>query len=287
LHPGGRGCYLNPSQIEETGFEPRFYKERAFIATVALVKTAPIESGRKPFVVDSHHKVLTAWADFRRTLPKAPRLLTLDHHTDTSRPFRRWIAKTHEGKVSDLQFDKAQKPLLSTIRYEDPESIQVAISKLNNDEHIVAGIASDIIASAHVIAHNAATTGPKTYEDHRITCYAVPEVQSGGGRPRTDYDCVLESTFLRKALDAVDQILSEAQEPLLTRQPYILDIDLDYFNTFKSIEPQDVSAFKALVRGAGLITIATEPDYVEGCAMDKGLTSIYLLKKLQALLVTD
>jgi len=44
--------------------------------------------------------------------------------------------------------------------------------------------------------------------------------------------------------------------------PYVLDIDLDYFRTIKSLTPDDPSAFHDLIRRAVAITIATEPDYV-------------------------
>ncbi len=61
---------------------------------------------------------------------------------------------------------------------------------------------------------------------------------------------------------------------------FILDIDLDYFNSFKSIDPDNVSTFKKIAQQAGLVTIATEPGYVKSCAIDEGLNSEYLLEKL-------
>ncbi|MCM1430722.1 MAG: hypothetical protein NC124_19915 [Clostridium sp.] len=44
---------------------------------------------------------------------------------------------------------------------------------------------------------------------------------------------------------------------------YILDIDLDYFHTMKSIDPSTKKIFSQLVKSAKAITIAKEPVCVE------------------------
>lgn len=238
----------------------------------------------KIHIVDSHNKVLSAWADYRKILTHPPRLITLDHHTDTSRPFRRFIANNYGKSLSESQFNSIQKSLLGSIQYAEPLTVVNAIEKLNNDEHIVAAINSNIISSAFVIAHNAMNTEMTTYLDHKIICHMVNETFTVNGLTKPDYNIVLESSFLEQALKAFDDILTKAKEPHLLSEPYILDIDLDYFNTFKSIEPKDSSRFKELANNAGLVTIATEPEYVKNCAMDSGLTSKYLLNKLEGLL---
>jgi len=44
---------------------------------------------------------------------------------------------------------------------------------------------------------------------------------------------------------------------------YILDIDLDYFHTLRSIQLADTSTFYNLINNAGLITIAKESLWVD------------------------
>jgi hypothetical protein len=219
-----------------------------------------------PTIVDSHHKVLLAWAEYRSKLSDAPRLITLDHHTDTSPPFRRFIKKLHFLKSSDEGFNDLQSSLLENINFNDSESVRSAIDKLNNDEHVVAAIKTNIISSAFVLAHNAANTNFDIYKEHRISCRTV-----------TDHDSVLESSVLDEALIQFNMILDQNNEQRVFDGPYVLDVDLDYFNTYKSVDPEDSKTFQKLIENAGLITIATEPEYVTGCALDKGLTSDFLL----------
>lgn len=216
-------------------------------------------------VVDSHHKVLLSWAEYRSGLSTAPRLITLDHHTDTSPPFRNFIKKNHASS----DFSSVQSECLKRIDFMNLKSVSEAIEKLNNDEHIVAAIKTDIISSAFVLAHNAANTNLEVYKEHKIACRTV-----------LDHDTTLESSLLDETFLEFNKILKENSEDSLFTSPYILDIDLDYFNTFKSIDPDDAKTFKTLIKNAGLITVATEPEYVEGCALDKGLTSDFLLNTL-------
>ncbi len=236
-------------------------------------------------VVDSHHKVLLAWAEFRKTLSSPPRLITLDHHTDTSPPFRHFIRKIFKEEdvpfdIKSEEFKVAQNQYLKSINFMNKETVIEAVKKLNNDEHIVAAIKTDIISSALVIAHNAANTDLEVYKEHKIICRTVNEVLSEKGKLRPDYDSVLESFLIDRSLSSFDKTLREANEELLlSEEPFILDIDLDYFNTFKSIQPKDSTSFKELVRKAKLVTVATEPEYVEKCAVDSGLDSKYLLDR--------
>lgn len=232
------------------------------------------------FVVESHQEVLRYWADFRKAFESPPRLLTLDHHTDTSKPFRRLFQKQMKSD-SSYNFDFFQKENLDKINYLDPQTVNDAMVDLNNDEHIVAAIKSEIISSALVLAHNAAKTSLETYLEHKIICRTVNEVVTSYGKVVPQYDTVLESSLLEKSIFEFNEIFNLNFEPLLFDKPFILDIDLDYFNTFRSIEPKDASYFKFLASKAGIITVARESKYVESCAIDIGLTSEHLLTKLK------
>lgn len=235
-------------------------------------------------IVDSHNKVFQHWAELRCNLTKAPRLITLDHHTDTSKPFRRKIRQmfTAENLVMSANlFEDRQQSFLQAVDFNQMSSVLEAQKNLNNDEHIVAAIKTDIISSACVIAHNAQDTDLATYQQHKIACVSVPDQTQDKtlSKAKPDYDVVLESDFLESCIHKFNLVLQEAQESLLLDSPYIFDIDLDYLNTLKSVDPNCDQYLKKLLSGASLITIATEPEYVRACAVDEGLTSEWLLEK--------
>lgn len=241
---------------------------------------------RPMIIVEHHHEVLPHWAAFRRTQHSAPRLLTLDHHTDTSRPFRRYLrrqARDQNERLSDSMEQALSQQLVAQLDHTDPRSIDMAMDKLGNDEHVVAAIGADIIRSAFVIAHNAADTTEDIYLAHKIICRGVDEYFHTG-RIRPQPNNVLETDFLTKRLQDFDDILRMLDEPLLRDAPFILDIDLDYFNTLRAVRPDAPELIRTLAKEAGLLTVATEPTYVAHCAVEPDLTWTQLLAELKTLL---
>jgi hypothetical protein len=184
-------------------------------------------------------------------------------------------------QMSANLFDDRQQSFLQAVDFTDVKTVLAAQENLNNDEHIVAAIKTDIISSAFVIAHNAQDTDLATYHQHHIACCTVPGDPKGlvVSKTKPDYNIVLESAFLESCIHKFNLVLQAADETLLLDSPYIFDLDLDYFNTLKSVEPECGRYLKKLLAGASLITIATEPEYVKACAVDYGLTSELLLEK--------
>ena len=181
-------------------------------------------------IVENHHEVLLPWAKCRQQASQAPRLITLDHHTDTSAPFRK-----HLRHLSGAQFSEEQKICLDGMSYQDPESLQKSLKSLAHDEHIVTALKKDVVSAAFVIAHNARDTDLLTYQQHQIVCYSAGREPSTTAVSRAECDRVLESTFLEGALAHFERILREAREADLFSRPYILDIDMDVFNTRKPL----------------------------------------------------
>jgi UPF0489 domain len=239
-----------------------------------------LATGGTTVVVRAHHHALLAWSQYRAGLSFAPRLITLDHHTDTSRPFRNRLRADHAAD----DHDRLRAAWLGEIDFRKPDTVVAAIDRLGNDEHIVTAIAADIISSAFVVAHNARDTDLQTYREHKIMCRAINANTQSYDVSREDCDKVIASRFLDEMLTSFSHALADTGEPALQGGPYILDIDLDYFNTFASVATDDAAVLRKLASGAGLITIATEPEHVKACSLDPDLTSEFLQKRLMALL---
>lgn len=236
-------------------------------------------------VVEHHHEVLPAWAELRARLPEAPRLLSLDHHTDTVLPFRRHVRVIAAAEGQQLCEDEEaarSAQLVGEIR--DVASATRALETLANDEHVRAALGADILSAAFVIAHKAMDTDLEVFAAHRIACRAVDETIDASGRACLVYDNVLEDDFLRPRLAAFDRMLEAAGEPPLRARPFVLDVDLDVFNTWAAVRPRSAELFATLAREAALITVATEPSFVRHCARDHGLTAGALLAELTPLL---
>lgn len=230
-------------------------------------------------VVESHHHVLKHWAEYRAQLDRAPRLFTLDHHTDTSAPFRTFL------KMNDTQTTSAlRKQWLAEMDFRKGETVEAVQLKLDHDEHIVAAIQTGVISSAFVIAQNARDTDLPTYREHKIMCAGVDRKSPSTGIVKSDCDVVLEDDFLNARISSFNSLLAVANESSLFEEPYILDIDLDYLNTLNSVLPQKASTLKKIAKNAGLITIAKESRHVRLCAFDENVTSEYLLPRLLELI---
>ncbi len=248
-----------------------------------LFLVMPMNSVSKIFLVNSHHEVLPIWSRFRAGLSQAPHLITLDHHTDTRQPFARHFERMPEAK-GNLEFQaQAREDLLSKFDLRDEGTWAQVQDKLNNDEHVLAALRLDVIGAACIVAHRARDTDLNTFRDYRVVCFSVGRDPSSKQIERSDCDSVIESSFLDQALQHFDSIYALAGVAPVTSQAYILDIDLDYFNTRNSLKPADSARFRELVERAELVTIAREPSYVRHCALDLDLSSEVVLSSLREL----
>jgi hypothetical protein len=230
-------------------------------------------------VVQSHHQVLSIWAEYRRERERAPILITLDHHTDTSLPFRNYLREKFPD--NKRQQDDERQKLLHQISYSDVASVKAAQALLSHDEHIITALGSDILSACFVIAQNAMDTELQVYREHKVCCYSV--ARTGVQATMGECDRVLEADFLRSALQHFNKVRLQNDESELLTQDYILDVDLDYFNTHRGTTPKDPTVYQQLVKNAGLITVAAEPEHVLLCAREAGVNSALLLESLKKL----
>lgn len=262
------------------------------------------------YIAEKHHHVLLPWAKIKKENKNEKLLLfSFDHHTDTIEPFSRYC-KNEKEQMSRL---------VDCIKYDDEASVNDAIEHLRNDEHIKCAIQSGILYKAFIISHSNSFDSPVSIEEQErmnklennykeylkdIICgdYGISPRESRHYRDSDIYmppflpedmyiysgeldDVVLEDDFLEDKINTLKRMCPNIFDKNgLIKYKYILDIDLDYFHTMKSINPKSMDIFSTLVKRATAITIAKEPDCVELVRSDEQVTSEVLLKKLLAVL---
>lgn len=281
-------------------------------------------AGKSVVSFESHHYALLPWSEWRQELDAAPRLLSIDYHTDKHEPFLRWTFKEWTRQTGDrfgMPPDSERAALrskrLSVVSPRDPASVAAAVLDLCHDEHIRTALQTDVLDVAFLISHQ---DQAKLLSDQQLALdrewekqeeilqlmriaekpsaqppftYTLPAnrliiLKDDTSRPdETAYrhwrDRVIDGPFLQGRLDLVGEICRTAGLAPLFARPFILDIDLDAFNTRQAIAPQDLSVFHDLIRRAYAITIAQEPGCVETCQMEgEGLTARWLEEQLMA-----
>lgn len=228
--------------------------------------------GKDVYIVQAHHHVLEGWAEVRLAQGQAgaPALLTLDHHTDTHEPFLRY---RHWATSKGLNHDNTQQKaamlpgLIAAIDWNNAATVEAAIDNLKHDEHVRTAIQAGIVSRAFVV-----NLFDETHADVAGHVYSIcsgcasiacPEPIHDDQCLRARADHVIESIHLNYEIDQLNTMAQAAVVPGVEADPYILDIDLDYFHTEKAIEPDDPATFYRLVQNALAITIATEPACVK------------------------
>lgn len=229
-------------------------------------------SGKEVYVFESHKYAIYPWAKARQESTAPLDLITLDYHTDTRDPF--YMASIVDF-VSQRRDMSIVANYLNTIDYNNISSIDYVIDNLKYDEHITTAIEKDIINNTFVITHSCMSDG--YYRNVYHTYFG-----------EYSKDDVLEDFFLVSKLayfmDKGLEIFIENGH-VKFKNDYILDIDLDYFNTARSIEPICKEIISDLIKNAKIITIAKESSCVKKCKL-KGeiINSDFLLEKILKLI---
>ncbi|CAO3453957.1 hypothetical protein [Azospirillum largimobile] len=266
-------------------------------------------AGKKVYSFEDHATALLPWAELSCVSSTKPYLITLDFHTDTHPAFLNhcfWNVSQDPDKAGP-----ERDRLCKNLNKHDTISINNAISLLKHDEHIDAAIKSDIINHSFTIQRESSSTLSREEEDffemdfmytfqnprpRPPFTYSVPEDRMfvigqtcAIGCPRGPHDdqCIIdhinqaiEDIYLQACLNEMTTMSVTSGLGALTERPYILDIDLDYFQTFRSVNPISSTVFHDLIRGALGITIAKESVCVEMGRKEETLDSSYLLNKV-------
>ncbi|SMB80705.1 UPF0489 domain-containing protein [Desulfonispora thiosulfatigenes DSM 11270] len=243
---------------------------------------AKVVGGKKTYIVENHHEVIISWSEYASNNETAPVLLTFDHHIDTRSAFYRY-----SRKVAGLEWRPVRDQLIANVDINDSNSIEAALKRLCNDEHIDFALQTGIISDA--IVFSLMDVGIcRDFANNKI-CYIDPyctskyNKNSHGDECQIDvYDKVIEGEELFFKLKQINQFIPGFFISDRINKKFILDIDLDCFHTKKAINPVDMSVFNYLVNNAEIITIAKEGYYVDLEKKDNDINENYLLEKLLA-----
>jgi hypothetical protein len=196
-------------------------------------------------VVDDHQYAILFWQQWFQKSGRPAVLVSIDFHPDTDPPFWLYSYQKALAKVPDIEDEKrltekqedVQEKLLGGMDARDTASVTAQMSKMNNDEQIRTAMALGILKDYHMINCMAA---------HRYaqgTHYLVPEAHYGD------------------LSDAMFESCGFSLESLGSKEPLVLDIDLDYFPSpsFDTAGP----VFKTLVRRAAVISTARSRTYFD------------------------
>ena len=199
--------------------------------------------GKRIFLVEDHHHVLLPWAELRRASGRAFSTLTLDHHTDTLPAFSHY-AEVHAAPGVFFPAD-----------YRETSEIRRILSRLRHDEHIDFAIRSGMVDQAYLFTHVnfSISDNPAIHIYHEFPGEDPALLEQYYGQ-------ALETPFLRHLFDLAGMEFPPAG--------FVLDIDLDYFKTLRSVAPEDPGVFYELIRRAQAITISRETDWVRLLNMD-------------------
>lgn len=239
-------------------------------------------AGKSVVSFESHHYAPLPWSEWRQEVGQPMRLLSIDYHTDTNDAFQAYGCyarnPTPFGPRPFWEQDQADR--LALLLAADAASVEAAVRDLRHDEHIDAAIRCGILDTAFILGHGTGGVSDELPTD-RMVLLGDRKLRWGDDAERRFRDEIIEAGFLEERLEQAVEICRAAGTSDPLGVPFILDIDLDAFNTRQAIAPQDPGVFHDLIRRAYAITIAQEPGCVETCQIEgEGLTAPWLEKQL-------
>jgi hypothetical protein len=170
-------------------------------------------------------------------------LLSIDYHPDTNPPF--WLFAYQKAMAIDPDREdelvaKFQNKMLSSINFDQLNSIEMVMGQMRNDEHINTAMELGYLSDYHMI--NCMEKHVYSTGNH----YLVPENQFGS---------LADSMFKNIGLPL----------PRIRSHELILDIDLDYFLRLENfdLDLNQNTIFSDLVKQARVITVARSKTYFD------------------------
>ncbi len=266
-----------------------------------------IINNKNIYIFENHNEAIIPWQKISSKLIQKPALLTLDYHTDTHLGLLNYIFNTlHIQGEYQQQINKSNEIASQSFNILD------IVKKLRNDEQIDFSIRANFISHAYVISQNNSMFTIQSIEEQQwleekskpqnIYNFNIPKpigknyILPNNKIIELDNDIFnilgIYDDRLQKDLVIDDKVLSHKISKIMNincsifgnnynfLNNFILDIDLDYFNTLNSINPEEKNMFYNLIYNAKAITIAKESYFVNDLKEDKMLSINFLLEKL-------
>lgn len=217
-------------------------------------------AGKSIYVVENHHHVLVPWYKEHQQNPQKTLLtLTIDHHTDSLPAFRYEIQQQYP-QYSAEDANIAEKKLALFYGKHFEQQAAQCLNTLRHDEHISFALQNQWIKHAIIISHE--NFSIDVHPNILIRCetpYSEDPMQQ-----LPFYEKSLETDFLEQHLNQLPANL----KAIIDSGNFILDIDLDYFKSCRSISPQNPTLFFHLIKTCHCITISMERTWVRLLNMD-------------------
>lgn len=220
------------------------------------------------YVFENHAAALLAWREISEG--QKLDLLTFDEHTDLHPPLRHWI---YSQGCSDQARTYANKLLEKARNNDDEVSFRHLVDLTSNDEHITTAINLGITNNAYIASHNRYLISDclkNKYGWIYDKIHQLYEYFGGIGWPSNLYGIDIIDRILQflnsNKYNFSDSTIRNLRSGLTDlSSDYILDIDLDFFQTpfFLDMGMREFTLFCDLIKGAKAITIATERNCVD------------------------
>lgn len=241
--------------------------------------------GKQVFVFANHAVAPRAWLKLRKTRPL--NLITFDEHCDTHSPllvYRNSCLKRSDDRLIEL-LEKIKQELSDdvlaklvepggylTMTEDKTPTAGVLCLRMWNDEHITTSMYLGIIQKAYICSPNAdrgkkELCRPELISLHDRILYLDKAFQDSNETHFSDNEHFQEVSLSCYDINNIcNYKISEfLREGMNDSDPYILDIDADFFNNLSVLEREkkEYDEFAKIVQKAEGVTIATEPTYVD------------------------
>jgi hypothetical protein len=228
-------------------------------------------NNKNVYIVESHHHVLETWFLYKELKPF---IISLDHHSDSIPAYLRHAHNSFSEKTNRDIKNKFQNELIKKYTgCKDIHTVWEAIKLLRNDEFHDAALFLGLINKSFIINYmrGCGNINPRIFNVKRGNRYkkqkkfsdeSIIEIQINNSKYCINdnrycngschsTNCICYNFNLCIDNKVLDNCLSliKTNIHLNWENNYILDIDLDYFHTFASIDHLKANNFHTLEKG--------------------------------------